>query len=156
MSELYSPWTDHKENTISDSSIVVWRHYWDGPQRKQQFLPLLRCLATIVNKYFHCLLLTYSVHVTLSYFVYYSIHKRFCFHIIFQACFCFLCTLLGGSVTLFHSQIWTTRSDFLLYDIQREREREVLQLYCICVFVIVWLIPHPTVIWLTLDPGNVM
>jgi hypothetical protein len=60
-SELYSPVTDHKENTVSDSSTVVWRHYRNGPQRKQQFLPLLRCLATVVNKRFHCWLLTYSV-----------------------------------------------------------------------------------------------
>jgi hypothetical protein len=66
-SELYSPGTDHKENTVSDYSTVVWRHYRNGPQRKQQFLPQLRCLATVVNKRFHCWLLTYSVHVTISY-----------------------------------------------------------------------------------------
>jgi hypothetical protein len=64
-SELYSPGTDHKENTVSDSSTVVWRHCRNGPQRKQEFLPLLRCLATVVNKRFHRWLLTYSVHVTL-------------------------------------------------------------------------------------------
>jgi hypothetical protein len=39
-SELYSPRTDHKENNVSDSSTVVRRHYRNGPQRKQQFLPL--------------------------------------------------------------------------------------------------------------------
>jgi hypothetical protein len=65
MSELYSPWTDHKDNTVSDSSIVAWRNYRNGPQRIQQFLPLLSCLATVVNKRFHCWLLTYSVHVTI-------------------------------------------------------------------------------------------
>jgi hypothetical protein len=51
---VYSPGTDHKENTVSDSSTVVWRHYRNRPQRKQQFLPLLRCLAAVVNKRFHC------------------------------------------------------------------------------------------------------
>jgi hypothetical protein len=65
MSELYSPWTDHKENTVSDFCTVAWRHHRNRPQRKQQFLPLLRCLATVVNKRFHCWLLTYSVHVTI-------------------------------------------------------------------------------------------
>jgi hypothetical protein len=33
--ELYSPGTDHKENTVSNSYTVVRRHYWNGPQRKQ-------------------------------------------------------------------------------------------------------------------------
>jgi hypothetical protein len=66
-SELYSPGTDHKENIVSDSSTVVWRHYRNGPKRKQQFLPLLRCLATVVNKRFHCWQLTYSVHVTIHF-----------------------------------------------------------------------------------------
>jgi hypothetical protein len=61
-SELYSPGTDHKENTVSDSYTVVWRHYRNGPH----FLPLLRCLVTVVNKRFHCRLLTHSVHVTLN------------------------------------------------------------------------------------------
>jgi hypothetical protein len=51
-SELYSPGTDHKENTVSVSSTVVWRHYRNGPQRKQRFPPL-RWLTTVVNKCFH-------------------------------------------------------------------------------------------------------
>jgi hypothetical protein len=42
------------------------------PRRKQQFLPLLRCLATVVNKRFHCWLLTYRVHVTIL-----NIKKKF-------------------------------------------------------------------------------
>jgi hypothetical protein len=81
MSELYSPGTDHKENTVSDSkskllsSTVVWRHYRNGLQRKQQFLPLLHCLATVVNKRFHCWLLTYSVHVTIPLFCYTCRHS---------------------------------------------------------------------------------
>jgi hypothetical protein len=33
-SELYSPGADHKENTVSDSSIVVRRHYRNGPPKK--------------------------------------------------------------------------------------------------------------------------
>jgi hypothetical protein len=66
MSDLYSSWTDHQENTVSDSSTVAW-HHRNRPQRKQQFLPFLRCLATVVNRRFHCWLLTYSMHVTLSY-----------------------------------------------------------------------------------------
>jgi hypothetical protein len=43
----------HTHWTRPDSYTVVWRHYRNGPQRKQQFLPLLRCLATFVNKRFH-------------------------------------------------------------------------------------------------------
>jgi hypothetical protein len=50
---------------VSGSYTVVWRHYRNGPQRKQQFLRLLRYLATVVSKRFHCWLLTYSVHVTI-------------------------------------------------------------------------------------------
>jgi hypothetical protein len=55
------------------TSTVLWRHYRTGPQRKQQFLPLLRCLATVVNRRFHCWLLTYSVHVTLYIYNVYGI-----------------------------------------------------------------------------------
>jgi hypothetical protein len=34
MSELYSPWTDHKENTASYSSTVAWRHPRNRPSKK--------------------------------------------------------------------------------------------------------------------------
>jgi hypothetical protein len=48
-SELYSPWTDPKENTSSIHLLLEWRHYRNGPQRKCWPLPLLHCLATVIN-----------------------------------------------------------------------------------------------------------
>jgi hypothetical protein len=47
---LYSPGADHKENTSPISLLLEWRHYRNGPQRKCWSLPLLRCMATAVNK----------------------------------------------------------------------------------------------------------
>jgi hypothetical protein len=64
----YSNWSKSKslyDRRSVKSSIVAWRHHRNGPQRKHRTLPLLRCLATVVNKRFHCWLLTDSVHVTL-------------------------------------------------------------------------------------------
>jgi hypothetical protein len=46
---LYSPWTDHKENTSPIPLLLEWRHYRNGPQRKSRSLPLLRSLATVIN-----------------------------------------------------------------------------------------------------------
>jgi hypothetical protein len=45
-SELYSSWTDHKENTVSDSSTVAWRHYRNGPQRKHRLRFLYCCITS--------------------------------------------------------------------------------------------------------------
>jgi hypothetical protein len=30
--------------------LLQWRHHWNGPQGKRWSLPLLRCMATAVNK----------------------------------------------------------------------------------------------------------
>jgi hypothetical protein len=48
-SKLYSLWTDPKENT-SPIPLLLECHYRNGPQRKRWSLPLLRCMATAVNK----------------------------------------------------------------------------------------------------------
>jgi hypothetical protein len=36
--QSYSRGTDHKENTVSDSSTIAWRHYRNGPQWKHPLL----------------------------------------------------------------------------------------------------------------------
>jgi hypothetical protein len=68
---LCSPGAYHKENTVSDSSTVAWRHYWNRPQRKHLLLlSHVGCPATVVNKHLHCWLLTRSVHVTLCLYIF--------------------------------------------------------------------------------------
>jgi hypothetical protein len=70
---LYNPGGDHKENTVSDSSTVAWRHYRNRPQRKHQFLPIVALLSNGCKQAFPLLTVTYSVHVTIS--------NNFAFHI---------------------------------------------------------------------------
>jgi hypothetical protein len=48
---VYSLGADHKENTSFKFPLLLgWRHHWNGPQGKRWSLPLLRCMATAVNK----------------------------------------------------------------------------------------------------------
>jgi hypothetical protein len=77
--QLYSRGMNPIDNTSSIPSTVVWRHYRNGPHRKCWSLPLLRCLATVINNastvdcWFVALAtvvntyhIAYSMHVTIS------------------------------------------------------------------------------------------
>jgi hypothetical protein len=55
-SELMSEWMNYDRRSVGQPVLVSINYH----------PPLLCCLATVVNKHFHCWLLTYSVHVTIS------------------------------------------------------------------------------------------
>jgi hypothetical protein len=73
---LYSPWTDHKENThccigcccpgtdlIENAAFPLLRSRLGSDHIEN--MSRVVCPSTVVNKRFHCWMLTYSVHVTI-------------------------------------------------------------------------------------------